>query len=96
MRIGGKSREALVWNVTVMNQTGDENRYLGNKITLVEPELEAHGVSTGVWSGLRCPLVGPEAMEGGRVNERGLEAWGEGGRLQEVLRHEEVRRLGKI
>jgi hypothetical protein len=79
-----------------MDQTREENRCLGSKITLVEPELEAHCVSTGLWMQLRCPLVGPEAMEGGKVNERGKEAWGEGRTLQEVLRHEEVRRLRKI
>lgn len=79
-----------------MDQTGDENRYLGSKNTLVEPELEAQGISVGVWTGLRCPLVGPEAMGRDKVNERGLEEWREGGRLQEVLRHVKARRLGKI
>lgn len=82
-----------------MGQTREEEKCLGSKITLLEAELEARGVSTEVWRSLRFPLVGSEAMERGKVNERGLEARGEGkklGRLQEVLRHEEVRRLGKI
>lgn len=83
----------------VMGQTREEERCLRSKITLLEAELEARGVSTEVWRRLRCPLVGSEATELGKVNERRLEAWGEGkklGRLQEVLRHEEMRRLGKI
>lgn len=79
-----------------VDQTREEDKCLGSKITLLEPELEAWGVSTGAWRRLRCPLVSPEALEGGgKVNERGQEAWHEGRRLQEVLRHEEVRRLGK-